>query len=92
VLATAFGLAHGAGFASALLALDIPRERLLRALLGFNLGVEAAQLLALAVIGAIAVAGSHMPPIARSRTVDYVSVALFALGVYWFAGRSLTLA
>jgi hypothetical protein len=92
VLATAFGLAHGAGFASALLALDIPRERLLKALLGFNLGVEAAQLLALAVIGAVAVAGSHMPPIARSRTVDYVSVALFALGVYWFAGRSLTLA
>jgi hypothetical protein len=40
----------------------------------------------------MAVAGSHMPPVARSRTVDYVSVALFALGVYWFAGRSLTLA
>ena len=91
VLATAFGLAHGAGFASALLALDIPRERLLKALLGFNLGVEAAQLLALVVIGAVAVAGSHMPPIARSRTVDYVSVALFALGVYWFVGRSISI-
>jgi hypothetical protein len=92
VLATAFGLAHGAGFAGALLALDIPRERLLTALLGFNLGVEAAQLLALAVIAAVAVAGSRMPPIARSRAMDYVSAALFALGVYWFAARSLTLA
>jgi hypothetical protein len=92
VLATAFGLAHGAGFAGVLLALDIPRERLLEALLGFNLGVEAAQLLALAAIAAVVVAGSRMPPLARSRTVDYVSVALFALGVYWFAGRSLTLA
>ena len=47
---------------------------------------------ALAAIAAVAVAGSRMPPIARSRTMDYVSVALFALGVYWFAGRSLTLA
>jgi len=92
VLATAFGLAHGAGFAGALLALDIPRERLLKALLGFNIGVEAAQLLALGVIAAAAVAGSRMPQIARSRAMDYVSVALFALGVYWFAGRSLTLA
>lgn len=90
VLATAFGLAHGAGFAGALLALDIPRERLLKALLGFNLGVEAAQLLALAVIAAVAVAGSRIPPIARSRSVAYVSVALFALGVYWFVGRSLS--
>jgi hypothetical protein len=90
VLATAFGLAHGAGFAGALLALDIPRERLLKALLGFNLGVEAAQLLALGVIAAVAVAGSRIPPIARSRGVGYISVALFALGVYWFVGRSLS--
>jgi len=91
-LATAFGLAHGAGFAGALLALDIPRERLLKALLGFNLGVEAAQLLALAVVAAVTVAGSRMPPIVRLRTMDYVSIALFALGVYWFVGRSLSLA
>jgi hypothetical protein len=92
VLATGFGLAHGAGFAGALLALDIPRERLLKALLGFNIGVEAAQLLALAVVAAVAVAASRMPPIARLRSLDYVSVALFALGVYWFVGRSLSLA
>ena len=91
VLATAFGLAHGAGFAGPLLSLDIPRERLLKALLGFNLGVEAAQLLALAVIAAVAVASSRIPPIARSRSVGYISVALFALGVYWFVGRSLAM-
>jgi hypothetical protein len=92
VLATAFGLAHGAGFASALLALDIPRERLLKALLGFNLGVEGAQLLALAAIAAVATACRRLPTAAQVRTMDYVSVALFALGVYWFAGRSLALA
>ena len=80
VLATAFGLAHGAGFAGALLELDIPRERLLNALLGFNLGVEAAQLLALAVIAAVAIACRRLPTAVQARTMDYVSVALFALG------------
>jgi hypothetical protein len=89
VLATAFGLAHGAGFAGALLELDIPRERLLSALLGFNLGVEAAQLIALAVIAAVAIACRRLPTPLQARTLDYVSVALFALGVYWFVERSL---
>jgi hypothetical protein len=92
LLATAFGLAHGAGFAGALLALDIPRARLLTALFGFNLGVEAAQLLALAVLAAIALCASRLPGPARRRAVDYATVSLFALGVYWFVGRSLTLA
>ncbi len=89
LLAVAFGLAHGAGFAGALLALDLPRERLLTALLGFNLGVEAAQILALAVIAGIAIAGSRLPSAARRLALDYTTAGLFALGVYWFVGRSL---
>jgi len=92
LLAVAFGLAHGAGFAGALLGLDIPRERLLVALLGFNLGVEAAQLLALAVIAGIALAGSRLPVAARRLALDYTAAGLFTLGVYWFIGRSLALA
>ncbi len=92
LLAVAFGLAHGAGFAGPLLGLDIPRERLLVALLGFNLGVEAAQLLALAVIAGIALAGSRLPVAARRLALDYTTTGLFALGVYWFVGRSLSLA
>lgn len=44
VLALAFGLVHGLGFASVLLELGLPEERVLLALLGFNLGVEAGQL------------------------------------------------
>jgi hypothetical protein len=92
LLAVAFGLAHGAGFAGALLALDLPRERLLTALLGFNLGVEAAQILALAVIAGIAIAGSRLPSVARRLALDYTTAGLFALGVYWFVGRSLNFA
>jgi hypothetical protein len=91
VLAAAFGLAHGAGFAGALLELDIPRERLLTALLGFNLGVEAAQLLALLVVAAVALVAVRVPTGARGRAVDYVTAALFALGTYWFVERALVL-
>ena len=40
-----FGLLHGLGFASALKEIGIPKSDLLSSLLGFNLGVEIAQLL-----------------------------------------------
>jgi hypothetical protein len=91
LLALAFGLAHGAGFAGALLDLDIPRERLLVALLGFNVGVEAGQLLALAVLGALAVVATRLPGAFRQRSLDYASAGLFALGVFWFVERSVAL-
>jgi hypothetical protein len=91
-LAAAFGLAHGAGFAGALLELDIPRERLLVALLGFNLGVEAAQVLVLAGVGLVALAARRVPVPVRERAIDFVVVGLFAVGVYWFVERSIALA
>jgi hypothetical protein len=44
VVAFGFGLIHGFGFASVLADLGLPREALVLALVGFNLGVEAGQL------------------------------------------------
>jgi len=43
-VAFAFGLIHGFGFASVLADLGLPRDALLLALVGFNVGVEAGQL------------------------------------------------
>jgi hypothetical protein len=43
-VAFGFGLVHGFGFASVLADLGLPRDALLLALVGFNLGVEAGQL------------------------------------------------
>ena len=40
-----FGLIHGCGFADILRAVGLPTGHLLEALLGFNLGVEAGQML-----------------------------------------------
>jgi hypothetical protein len=44
MVAFAFGLIHGFGFASVLADLGLPQDALLLALVGFNLGVEAGQL------------------------------------------------
>ena len=51
-----FGLLHGLGFASSLQALEIPADQFLISLLGFNLGVEIAQIgFVLIVVGVFAV-------------------------------------
>jgi hypothetical protein len=49
VLAFAFGLIHGFGFAAVLTDLGLPRGLLVLALLGFNVGVETGQLAIVAV-------------------------------------------
>ncbi|MEM9187972.1 MAG: HupE/UreJ family protein [Myxococcota bacterium] len=53
-VALLFGLVHGLGFAGALYDLALPSSDLPLALLGFNLGVEAAQLVAIGLALAIA--------------------------------------
>lgn len=49
VVACAFGLIHGFGFASVLQALGLPREALVLSLFGFNLGVEIGQVAIIAL-------------------------------------------
>ncbi|PXX45102.1 HupE/UreJ family protein [Undibacterium pigrum] len=48
IVAFAFGLIHGFGFASVLADLGLPQSALMLALLGFNLGVEIGQLIIVA--------------------------------------------
>jgi len=54
VIAFAFGLIHGFGFASVLADLGLPRESLLLALVAFNVGVELGQLVIVAIFLPIA--------------------------------------
>ena len=62
-LVAAFGLLHGLGFAGALEEVGIGTAELLLGLLTFNLGVEAGQLLFVAVVlVAIAVGGDYTAP------------------------------
>ncbi len=86
-LAALFGLAHGAGFAGALLEFDLEGAGLLWALLGFNLGVEAGQLIAVgAILGAAF--GFKLATQVEIRSLAMPSAAiLFGLGVFWTVSR-----
>jgi len=88
-LAFAFGLVHGFGFAGILAEMELPTDRLVAALLGFNVGVEVGQLGAVALIWPVLVllrrpaAGSWYP-----ATAQVPSSLICGVGVYWFVSRS----
>jgi hypothetical protein len=87
-VAFAFGLIHGFGFASVLTDLGLPKDALLLALVGFNLGVEAGQLAIVAAFLPLAYAlrGSWF----YRRLVFYGGSAAIALvAAMWLAERSL---
>jgi len=82
----AFGLVHGFGFADVLHELDLPLGEFVWALLRFNLGVEAGQL----VIVAVALTPLYLlrrEPWYRSRVLIPVSVFAIVVSAIWFAER-----
>jgi hypothetical protein len=84
-----FGLVHGLGFASALTELDLGRDALVRALVGFNVGVELGQLAFVAVFLPPFIWASrddHLP-----RLPQLLSVLVALVGVVWLAQRLLAL-
>ena len=62
IVAFAFGLLHGLGFASALREIGLPEVDIPLALLTFNLGVEAGQLMFVAFVSAAAVIFRRLAP------------------------------
>ena len=87
LLCVAFGLVHGFGFASGLIDIGAPADRLWSALLGFNLGIELAQLM---VIVALWVVGKRLAEhlATPQSSADVCSALLCGVGVYWFVARS----
>jgi hypothetical protein len=87
MVAFGFGLVHGFGFASVLADLGLPREALVLALVGFNLGVE---------VGQLAIVVAFLPlAFALRRTRLYRrwvmvggSIAIAALAIVWFVERA----
>jgi hydrogenase/urease accessory protein HupE len=92
VVAFAFGLLHGFGFASGLTAMGLPKAEIPLALLLFNVGVEAGQLaFVLFVIlleRSFRVLEVHWP-LFVARLPGY---AIGTLGAYWTIQRTLVLA
>jgi hydrogenase/urease accessory protein HupE len=85
IVAALFGLVHGLGFASALNELDLTRAALIRALIGFNLGVELGQLAFVVIV---------MPPLAWAsrpgrlpRLPQILSALVAVAGTVWLVTR-----
>ena len=89
ILTLVFGLIHGFGFASVLLDLSLPTERLVVALFGFNLGVELGQLGLVALVwggGRLLVRGVGATD--YRLATDAASAGLCGLGLFWFVERA----
>lgn len=91
-LTFAFGLVHGLGFAGVLMEMTLPDERLVPALLGFNLGVEVGQIgLVLVLWPLILLVGRIAPVPLRRWGSELSAAALCSLGLYWLALRAFPL-
>lgn len=85
LVAFLFGLVHGLGFAGALADIGLPQNNLFVALLTFNLGVEAGQLLVVILCYGLHRALQSKPQFVMARTP-----ALYVIGsiaAYWSIGR-----
>jgi hypothetical protein len=89
VVTLVFGLIHGFGFAATLLEMQLPSDKLAQILVGFNVGVEIAQLmLVLGLVGLAALLVRLELALPRRMLIDGVGSALVALGAFWFVSRS----
>jgi HupE / UreJ protein len=91
VMTLVFGLIHGFGFASDLLDMKLPSGRLAQLLVGFNSGVEVAQVTV--VLGALLVAyllSKVRLAMPRPIFTDIAASFLVAEGLAWFLSRSIS--
>ena len=83
----AFGLLHGMGFAGVLAQLGLPRSEFLPALLSFNAGVECGQLAVISIAFLLIGLPFRNKPWYRRRIVIPGSIAIAAVGLFWFVQR-----
>lgn len=92
-VAFAFGLLHGLGFARALLEVGLPQGDVPLALLAFNLGVEAGQILFIAVVLALGVAFARLYPWTAlqfapgARGLRALAYGVGTLAAFWVVER-----
>ena len=89
LVAFAFGLAHGFGFAGILMEIDLPAHRLIPALFGFNIGVELGQLLVVLIAWPLLrlLAKVHEGSWYR-WLAEAGSAGIAGLGIYWVVLRN----
>jgi len=87
VVAFAFGLLHGLGFATALTALGIPHTTLLIALLFFNIGVEIGQIGFVLVVLALMWAHREARALLPRWGEMMPAYAIGSVAAFWFISR-----
>ena len=87
LIAGAFGLIHGFGYANVLREMDLPARALKWALLSINVGVEIGQLLVVAVVAAALAALRARNEAAGQRFAFAGSIVVMAAGAFWFVQR-----
>lgn len=88
MLGFVFGLIHGAAIASVLSALELGSGSMVRALLGFNLGVEAGQLAVVAAVLPLTFLLRHSTVYRRVVVLGGSSV-IALIGAVWLIERGL---
>jgi hypothetical protein len=86
IVAFAFGLLHGFGFAGALRQIGLPQGDIPLALLFFNVGVELGQLMFIALLFAIAAALRRVYSMPRRAPVA-ATYAIGTIAAFWVFGR-----
>lgn len=88
LVAFAFGLLHGLGFASALAEIGMPRDNIPLALLFFNIGVEIGQLIFVAALLVLAGLARRFAKPEQLRHATFASCyAIGGLASYWLIDR-----
>ena len=87
LVAFVFGLLHGFGFAGALREIGVPEGEVPAALVSFNLGVEAGQLLVIAAVMLLLEGVRRLRPALEPRVVHLASYAIGITGAYWLVDR-----
>ena len=87
-IAFLFGLLHGFGFAGALAEIGLPADEIPLALLSFNLGIEAGQLIFIAAVLGVYAAVRYLPlvrlPYGRTMAAYFIG----SLAALWFIERA----
>ena len=87
-VAFGFGLVHGFGFGGFLTGIGLPTDRIVPALLGFNLGVESGQLAVVALAWPLLLWLERVRAGGARLVAELGSATVCGLGLFWFLGRA----
>ena len=82
-----FGLIHGLGFASAFRELNVPTNVFIQTLVGFNLGVECAQLLIVMVLFYTLTKHLSKKQYYENKIVKPIATSIACLAIFWSITR-----